>query len=172
MKNSMELLKGIGAQNIVKSSAPTFRADLRRAVAETGARIAFDAIGGGAMVHELHLAMEEAAVARMAFYSPYGSPERKQVMIYGRLDTAPTVIDAGGYGMLWDVTHWYQGATLERISPERAGELLARVLAGLKTTFASHYTREISLAQALEPDILRAYMRQTTGEKYLVNPQL
>lgn len=166
-----DLLRSIGAQHVVNSGAPTFRADLRRAIAQTGARIAFDAIGGGTMVHELHLAMEEAAVARMDFYSPYGSPERKQVMIYGRLDTSPTVIDAGGYGMLWDVTHWYQGTTMARIPPARAGKLLERVLAGIKTTFASSYAREISLAQALEPDILHAYTRQETGGKFLINPQ-
>ena len=167
-----ELLRALGAEHVVDSSLPTFREDLRRAAAATGARAAFDAIGGGTMVHELHMAMEHAAIARMGFYSPYGSPELKQVYIYGRLDTSPTVIDAGAYGMLWDVRHWYQGATMERVSQQRAGEMLARVLAGLKTTFASHYARTIPLAEALERDTMLAYARQATGEKFLIDPRL
>jgi NADPH2:quinone reductase len=44
--------------------------------------------------------------------------------------------------------------------------------AELKTTFASHYTREISLAEALRLDVIEAYNRKATGEKFLVNPGL
>ena len=47
-----------------------------------------------------------------------------------------------------------------------------RILAGLKTTFASHFGREISLAQALERETMIGYARQSTGEKYLINPML
>ena len=49
-------------------------------------------------------------------------------------------------------------------------KLRARVAAELKTTFASHYTQEISLAEALKPEIIAAYNRRATGEKYLINP--
>ena len=45
-----------------------------------------------------------------------------------------------------------------------------RVVDELTTTFASHYTRTISLAEALDPDVLRAYERKATGEKYLIDP--
>ena len=167
-----DLLKGVGAEYVCNSSAPTFREDLRKAIAETGARIAFDAIGGGTMVSELHRAMEAAAVSRMDVYNPYGSPELKQVYVYGQLDTSPTPIEVGRYGMLWDIKHWYQGATLARLAPERVGELLQRILSGIKTTFASHFSHEISLAQALGRDSMLAYCRQATGEKYLINPRL
>ena len=51
-----------------------------------------------------------------------------------------------------------------------AAKLRARVAAELKTTFASHYTAEISLAEALQPDVIAAYNRRATGEKYLINP--
>ncbi len=40
----------------------------------------------------------------------------------------------------------------------------------IKTTFASHYTREVSLAEALQLEVVRVYGRQATGEKVLINP--
>jgi hypothetical protein len=40
------------------------------------------------------------------------------------------------------------------------------------TSFASHYTSTLSLAEALDPDHARAYARKATGEKYLINPSL
>ena len=45
-----------------------------------------------------------------------------------------------------------------------------RVVAELTTTFASHYAREVSLAEALDVEMIRAYGKRATGEKYLVNP--
>jgi NADPH2:quinone reductase len=45
------------------------------------------------------------------------------------------------------------------------------VRAGLETTFASTYTREVSLLEALEPEAYSAYARHATGEKYLIAPQ-
>ena len=47
---------------------------------------------------------------------------------------------------------------------------MSLIVAGLKTTFASHYTREISLAEALHLPEIAAYGRRATGEKYLINP--
>ncbi len=46
----------------------------------------------------------------------------------------------------------------------------ARVAREINTTFASHYTQEISFAEMLQPEIIRGYAKQATGEKYLVNP--
>ena len=46
----------------------------------------------------------------------------------------------------------------------------ARVAAELTTTFASRYTATIGLAEAIEPDTIRAYARWATGEKYLIDP--
>jgi len=45
-----------------------------------------------------------------------------------------------------------------------------RVAAEIHTTFASHYTQEISFAEMLQPEVIRGYAKQATGEKYLVNP--
>jgi len=59
---------------------------------------------------------------------------------------------------------------LQKIGNEAAGKLRQRVAAELKTTFASRYTKEVSLAQALSLDEIAVYGRQATGAKYLVNP--
>jgi NADPH:quinone reductase len=167
-----KLLGSIGADHICNSSAPDFAEQLRAAIAATGATIAFDAIGGGTMPGVLLEAMEDVAAARMGFYSPYGSLDLKSVFIYGHLDRSPTVLHNSRYGMLWDVRHWALPQTMARVGVERVGEMQQRVLAGLKTTFASQFNREISLAQALDPENLRACSRLATGEKFLINPTL
>jgi len=45
------------------------------------------------------------------------------------------------------------------------------VAAELTTTFASAYTREVSLAGMLRPEAFNAYNKRATGEKFLVTPQ-
>ena len=45
-----------------------------------------------------------------------------------------------------------------------------RVAAEMTTTFASHYTATISLAEALKPEVAQAYQKKATGEKYLLVP--
>ena len=47
----------------------------------------------------------------------------------------------------------------------------AKVAAEIKTTFASHYTKEVSLAEALSLEAISVYGKQATGEKYLIKPQ-
>ena len=168
----VDLLKGLGAEHVCNSSAPSFAEDLRKAIAATGARIAFDAIGGGDSAATLLRAMEDVAASELGFYSPYGSFGPKQVFIYGHLDTAPTVLHNGEYGMDWTVRMWAMPQTMARVGPERAAALRRRVLDGLKTTFASRFGHEISLAQLLDREVMQAYARQSTGEKYLINPTL
>ena len=51
------------------------------ALAETGATLAFDAIGGGTMAATILAAMEEVANAGSTTYSRYGSSVHKQVYI-------------------------------------------------------------------------------------------
>ena len=46
----------------------------------------------------------------------------------------------------------------------------ARVLAGLTSTFASHYKAQVSLEGMLERTAMQDYARMATGEKYLVCP--
>ena len=163
------LLRDIGAKHIVNSTAPDFREHLRAAVSETGATLAFDAVGGGPLAGEILGAMEAALVAKSPPTNQYGSPTHKQVYVYGRLDLAPTTISSG-LGMAWGIGGWLLFHHLKRIGPDAAQELVARVTSEITTTFASSYTREISLEEALDPDVIRAYQRKATGEKYLIVP--
>jgi hypothetical protein len=163
------LLRGIGAVHVCDSTAPNFTDDLTRAVTETGATLAFDAIGGGPLAGQILNAMETAANARAPVYSRYGSSVHKQVYIYGALDLRPTELNRA-FGMMWGVGGWLLTPFLMKIGAEGREALRARVAAELKTTFASHYTQEISLHEALLPEMIMAYSKRATGEKYLINP--
>jgi NADPH:quinone reductase len=72
--------------------------------------------------------------------------------------------------MAWGLGGWLLTPFLMKIGPMEGQKLRDRVAAELKTTFASHYTRTVSLAEALQPDVIAAYNRRATGEKYLINP--
>lgn len=163
-----KILRDLGAKHIVNSSSDSFMQDLIEALAETKATIAFDAIGGGPLAGQILTAMEAAATMG-AEYSRYGSADPKQVYIYGRLDMSPTVIPPG-VGMAWNAGGYLLTYFLQKIGADGRARLRNRVMAELKTTFASHYTDEISLREALDPDVLKTYNAKKTGEKYLINP--
>ncbi|MDP9088703.1 MAG: zinc-binding dehydrogenase [Pseudomonadota bacterium] len=163
------VLKAAGAVHVCRTDSSTFLKDLTDALAATGATLAFDAIGGGPLAGQI-LGCMEAAVNRSAtVYSRYGSTTHKQVYIYGALDMSPTVLNRN-YGMAWGTGGWLLTPYIEKIGPLAFQELKERVLKELRTTFASHYSREISLTEALQPDIIAAYSKRATGEKYLINP--
>lgn len=164
-----KILTDIGAKHVVDSTAASFQDDLTAALIETGATIAFDAIGGGKLANQILTGMEAAANAKGGGYSRYGSSTFKQVYIYGGLDLRPTELSRG-YGLSWAVGGWLLTPFLMKLGAEGAQRLRQRVADELKTTFASHYTAEISLAEALKPEIIAAYNKKTTGEKYLINP--
>ena len=165
-----KILRDIGAKYVVNSSSDTFMEDLIDAIAATGATLAFDAIGGGPLAGQILIAIEAAAM-RGKEYSRYGSDINKQVYIYGRLDLSPTLIPPG-VGMSWNAGGWLLTPFLGKIGHEGRERLRARVLNELKTTFASHYTKELSLKEALDMETLHAYNAKATGEKYLINPTL
>ena len=164
-----ELLRSQGAKHVCISTAPSFTQDLTDAIAATGATIAFDAVGGGRLASQILTAMETALLRAATEYSRYGSPVHKQVYLYGALDSGPTEIRRN-FGMSWGVGGWLLFPFLQRIGPQAAQALKARVAAELKTTFASHYSRTISLAQMLDPSVVAAYAARATGEKFLVDP--
>jgi NADPH:quinone reductase-like Zn-dependent oxidoreductase len=164
-----KLLKGIGAKHVVDSTAPTFLEDLTQALVETGATIAFDAIGGGKLVGQVLTAMEMAINKTAKEYSRYGSSVHKQVYIYGGLDTGPTILNRS-YGMMWGVGGWLLTPFLQKIGRPDQIRLRERVVSELKTTFASRYTKTVSLTEALELANIAAYAKRATGEKYLINP--
>ena len=165
-----DLLRKIGARHVVDSSSSGFMDDLVQALADTGATIAFDAIGGGKLAGQILTAME-AAINRTAktAYSRYGSSVHKQVYIYGSLDTRPVEINRA-FGMAWGVGGWLLFPFLMKIGPVDGQKLRERVVSELKTTFASHYTKVVSLQEALELSNLSVYAKRATGEKFLINP--
>jgi NADPH2:quinone reductase len=165
------LLRGMGAQHVIDSGAPGFIGDLTDAVAATGATIAFDAIGGGKLGGQILAAMEVAANRKATEYSRYGSSVHKQLYIYGALDRSPTELSRN-FGFAWGVGGWLLTPFLQRSGAETVARLRARVAAEIRTTFASHYTRVVSLRQALDLAEVAVYGRQATGQKYLINPAL
>lgn len=163
------ILRDIGAKYVVNSTSPNFMNDLVAALKETDATLAFDAIGGGKLAGQILTAMEIAQNSKPGAYSRYGSATHKQVYIYGRLDIRPTEIGSG-VGMAWGASGFLLTYFLQKIGMAEANRLRQRVVAELKTTFASHYTKTISLTEALDPATLLAYSKKATGEKYLIDP--
>jgi hypothetical protein len=143
--------------------------DLTNALAETGATIAFDAIGGGKLAGQILTCMEAAINRDAKVYSRYGSSVHKQVYIYGSLDTGPTEL-VRNFGLIWGIGGWLLTPFLMKISAADRQRLRERVASELKTTFASHYTKVVSLPEALELANLAEYAKRATGEKFLINP--
>ena len=73
-------------------------------------------------------------------YSRYGSTVHKQVYVYGSLDPRPIELNRS-FGMAWGVGGWLLTPFLQKIGRPTAQKLRERVVAELKTTFASHYTQ-------------------------------
>ncbi len=163
------ILRKIGAKYVVDSTAPTFMDDLTTALVETGATLAFDAIGGGKLAGQILACMETAANKTAKVYSRYGSSTYKQVYIYGSLDPGPVVLNRA-FGMAWGVGGWLLFPFLMKIGPAEGAKLRQRVVDELKTTFASHYTQIVSLQETLQLSHLAVYAKRATGEKYLINP--
>jgi NADPH:quinone reductase-like Zn-dependent oxidoreductase len=164
-----KLLRSLGATYVLNSASPSFSTELIEALKVTSATLAFDATGGGTLASQILNGMEEAANSTAAEYSRYGSNVHKQVYIYGALDTSPTVLTRN-FGMAWGIGGWLLTPFIQGAGAETFGRLRARVAAELTTTFASNYTREVSLAGMLNPDAFNEYVKRATGEKFLVTP--
>jgi NADPH:quinone reductase-like Zn-dependent oxidoreductase len=168
-KEQADILHKIGAKHVVDSSAASFMDDLTGALVETGATIAFDAIGGGKLASQILTCMEIAINKTAKEYSRYGSSVHKQVYVYGGLDTRPIELNRA-FGMAWGVGGWLLFPFLQKIGPADGAKLRQRVVAELKTTFASHYTQVVSLQEALQLSNIAIYNKRSTGEKFLINP--
>ena len=168
----VELLKNLGAEHVCNTSDDNFMDTLVSALVETGATLGFDATGGGnggELPGQILSAMEIAANKTAKEYSRYGSDTYKQVYIYGGLDQSPTILKRA-YGMSWGLGGWLLTPMIGRIGMEKFQQMRMRVANEIKTTFASSYAQEISFEQMLQPEIIKSYAKQATGEKYLVNP--
>jgi NADPH:quinone reductase-like Zn-dependent oxidoreductase len=168
-KEQADILHEIGATHVVDSTSPTFMDDLTNALVETGATIAFDAIGGGKLAGQILTCMETAINKTAKVYSRYGSSVHKQVYIYGGLDPRPVELNRA-FGMAWGVGGWLLFPFLMKIGAAEGARLRQRVVDELKTTFASHYTQVVSLQETLQLDHIAVYAKRATGAKYLINP--
>jgi NADPH2:quinone reductase len=164
-----DLLRAQGAVYVCNASLPSFMEDLTQALLATGATLAFDATGGGKLAGQILAGMEAALSQTATQYSRYGSTTHKQVYIYGGLDRAPTEF-VRSFGMAWGMGGWLLFTFLQKIGPDAVRALKARVASEITTTFASQYTREVSMTQALSLDEIHVYARHATGEKYLLKP--
>ncbi len=164
-----ELLREQGAKHVCSTGSPDFLAELTDALAETSATIAFDAIGGGKLPGQILTCMEVAINRNAKEYSRYGSSVHKQVYLYGMLDPAPTEFSRS-FGMAWGMGGWLLFPFLQKLGQAEALKLRERVAAELKTTFASHYTRTVSLAEALTLEAIAVYGQRSTGAKVLIDP--
>ena len=168
----MEMLKNMGAEFVCNSSDSSFMKDLIAALIASGATLGFDATGGGndgKLPGQILSAMEIAANKTAKEYSRYGSDTYKQVYIYGGLDQSPTILNRS-YGMQWGLGGWLLMPMIGRIGMEKFQQMRERVAKEIKTTFASQYTQEVSFEEMLQPEVLKKYAKQATGEKYLVVP--
>jgi len=168
----VDLLKNLGAEHVCNTSEPDFMDSLVDALVATGATLGFDATGGGnegKLAGQILSAMEIAANKTAKEYSRYGSDTFKQVYIYGGLDQSPTILNRS-FGMQWALGGWLLTPMIGKIGMERFQQMRERVAKEIKTTFASHYTQEISFEEMLQPETIKAYAKQATGEKYLVTP--
>ncbi|MET0909188.1 MAG: zinc-binding dehydrogenase [Ilumatobacteraceae bacterium] len=163
------LLREQGAIHVCNSSSDGFLDDLTEALNETGATIAFDAIGGGRIAGQILTAMERSANARATEYSRYGSTTHKQVYIYGGLDRGPTELSRN-FGMAWGIGGWLLTPYLMGAGQDEVARMRDRVAAEITTTFASGYTARVDLAGALTLDAIGEYGKQATGTKYLITP--
>jgi NADPH:quinone reductase len=163
------LLKSLGAEHVCNAESPTFMEDLTAALVATGATLAFDATGGGKLAGQILTCMEAALNKTSKEYSRYGSTTHKQLYLYGGLDTSPTTFNRS-FGMAWGMGGWLVFSYLQKLGSGKMLQLKARVASELKTTFASHYAKEISLIEALQLSEIAVYGQRSTGTKYLINP--
>jgi NADPH2:quinone reductase len=165
----VELLRGLSAKHVCNSSSPSFMEELIEAVGATSATLAFDAIGGGKQAGQILTAMEVVASKKAGAYSRYGSTIHKQVYIYGGLDRSPTTFNRA-FGMAWGIGGWLLTPFLQKVGAEAAEKLRQRVASEITTTFASHYSKQVSLTDVLRPEVIASFGKQATGEKYLITP--
>ncbi|MEQ1509933.1 MAG: zinc-binding dehydrogenase [Sphingopyxis sp.] len=163
------ILKSLGATHVVDTSQADFFDRLVDALVETGATLAFDAIGGGKLVGQILTAMEAAQMRKGAAFSVYGTNVHKQVYIYGALDLGPTEFNRS-FGLQWGIGGFLLTPYLMKVGMEEMMAMRAKVIAHRADIFASSYTAEIALDDMVNPALAQAYQAKATGSKYLLNP--
>lgn len=165
-----KLLRDMGAKYVVNSSSDTFLKDLTAAIIETGATISFDPIGGGQLTSDILNCMEAAITRDVEEYSVYGSNTFKQAYVYGALNRGPITLNRN-FGFSWGVNGFLLFNALGKLGTKTVMSMRQRVAEEITTTFASSYTHEVTLEEALQLKSIAKYGKQATGEKYLITPQ-
>ena len=75
------------------------------------------------------------------------------------------------FGMAWGIGGWLLTAFIQKIGFEAAQKLRERVAAEVKTTFASTYTKEVSLAGALQLDEIAGIREAGHGREVPDHPE-
>jgi hypothetical protein len=151
-------LRSAGARFVVNSSAPEFKAQLLDAIDQTGATLAFDAIGGGTMASDILHAMDQSQSRKATGFSRYGSPVHRQVYIYGLLNTDDRILRQN-IGTSWGVGGWLMSWQLRKFGEETKTRFNRRIVSELKTTFRTDYGEEIRLADLLRLDRIGQYRK-------------
>jgi NADPH:quinone reductase-like Zn-dependent oxidoreductase len=167
----VDLLRSLGAAHVCNSSDPDFDAQLVDALAATGATLAFDATGGGALAGRILRAMERALVRSGQGYSRYGSTTLKQLYFFGGLDPSPVVFERD-FGMAWAMGGWLLQPRLATFGADRVAAFKRRVAADLLTIFKADVDGIMPLSGLLSPAHFTTFMQLKTGGKMLVSPAL
>ena len=187
MLNRICLEDGVGLVNIVRSEQQEQSCARRvRSTSATRARRPscvtsptprrhrrhprFDAIGGGALAGQILSCMEAAITRSAGEYQPLRLHDPQAGVHLRRCSTPVPTLLKRNFGVAWGVGGWLLMPFLQKIGPEAAQKLRMRVVAELKTTFASHYTREVRSPKRCSLGEIAVYGRRATGEKYLINP--
>ena len=166
-----KILSAIGAKYVLNSEDARFARTLEKYILETGATVAFDAIGGGELAGQLLNAMHEVFSDDRGNLPTLNGGLWKNLYIYGGLNPSPTVIKRS-FGLDWGIEGFLLDTYLREISNTAMERLRNIVAANLTTVFVSSYEEEISMAEALNPEVLVRMSELRTGGKYLLNPSL
>ena len=100
--------------------------------------------------------MAIGVLAIVVLFIAFGSSSdvHKQVYVYGALDPRPIELRRR-FGFAWGVGGWLLTPFLARTRGEDLVRLRQRVADELTTTFASHYTDQISLQDALDVGVFQ-----------------
>ncbi len=170
----VEILKKLGADFVYNMNDSLFMDDLINSIKQTGSTLAFDATGGGnegKLVGKILTAMEISANINSKEYLMYGSEVFKKIYIYGVLDRSPIILK-NSFGFNWGIGGWLLMPMIKKFGSEIFENMRERVARDIKTTFRSEYKKVISFEEMLQPEIIRNFSRQSTGNKYLLDPSM
>eukprot|EP00405_Crypthecodinium_cohnii_P016460 CAMPEP_0206451786 /NCGR_PEP_ID=MMETSP0324_2-20121206/19555_1 /ASSEMBLY_ACC=CAM_ASM_000836 /TAXON_ID=2866 /ORGANISM="Crypthecodinium cohnii, Strain Seligo" /LENGTH=372 /DNA_ID=CAMNT_0053921747 /DNA_START=80 /DNA_END=1198 /DNA_ORIENTATION=+ len=152
-----EILRAIDPKAIIiNQTSPTFIKDLAAAMKSVNATLCFDATGGGPLSAQVLDAFDMAGLTKPGI----------QVYNYGILDTSRSTMtkEQRKRTFFWLLPNW------QAKNKEGWQQHMRRVANEILTTFATSYTAEVGMSEAVTVKALEVYGKQETGKKYLLNP--